>query len=76
MLLAQELAFTKFTSFVKLQKESGTRVADDKLNSTTAEEIITSTVIGYCNACIPVKKRAVLIRNSNIVNGRRVFLSL
>ena len=41
---------------VKLQKESGTCIANDKLNSTPAEEtasilceVITSTVIGYSN---------------------------
>ena len=55
-LLEEELAFTKFASLVKLQKEPGTRVTTDKLNNTTAEEMasilcefITSSVIGYCN---------------------------
>ena len=47
-----ESFFTPYL-LVNLQKESGTRVANDKLNNTTAEEmdsilceIITSTVIG------------------------------
>ena len=55
-LLKEELTFTKFAPFVKLQEESGIRVANDKLNTTTAEEmasilcdVITSTVIGYCD---------------------------
>ena len=56
MLLEKELVFTKFASLVKLQKESGIWVANVKLNSTTAKEmasilceVITFTVIGYCN---------------------------
>ena len=55
-ILEKESAFTEFAQLAKLQKESGTRVANDKLSSTTAEKmasslcgVITSTVIGYCN---------------------------
>ena len=54
--LEKELAFTEFASLAKLQKESGTRVANDKLNSSTVKKmasslcgLITSTVIGCCN---------------------------
>ena len=55
-LLEIELALTKFAPLITLQKQSGTRVTNDKLNSTIAAEmvpisceIITSTVLDYCN---------------------------
>ena len=58
MLLEGELAFSKFASLVKLQKESATWVTIDKLNSTTAEEMacilceFTGSYLGFkCNFC-------------------------
>ena len=44
MLIEEELVFTKFAPSVKLQKESGTWVANDKLNSIKLSKYLTTQI--------------------------------